>query len=109
MWGALGNDEKPEIPGLASVSTRSGVTAGKSPPFGRIRKRSLGGSGSVGVSGARLGYQTHMAIKQAAVKRVKNAAKGRLAGDSPSKFGALVPALIVGIGGTAVTYKLLRS
>jgi hypothetical protein len=50
-----------------------------------------------------------MAIKGAAIKRVKNAAKGRLAGDSPSKFGALVPALIVGIGGTAVTYKLLRS
>jgi hypothetical protein len=63
----------------------------------------------VGSSGARLGYQAHMAIKEAAIKRVTNAAKGRLAGDSPSKFGALLPALIVGIGGTAVTYKLLRS
>ena len=50
-----------------------------------------------------------MAIKEAAVKRVTNAAKGRLAGDSPSKVGALLPALIVGIGGAAVTYKLLRS
>jgi hypothetical protein len=50
-----------------------------------------------------------MAIKEAAVKRVKNAAKGRLAEDSPSRFGAGVPALIVGIGGAAVTYKLLRS
>ena len=50
-----------------------------------------------------------MAIKEAATERVKKAAKGRLAGDSPSKFGALLPALIVGIGGAAITYKLLRS
>ena len=49
-----------------------------------------------------------MGVKEAATERVKKAAKGRLAGDSPSKFGALLPALIVGIGGTAVTYKLLR-
>jgi hypothetical protein len=50
-----------------------------------------------------------MGVKEAATKRVKKAAKGRLAGNSPSPFAALVPALIVGIGGAAVTYKLFRS
>jgi hypothetical protein len=50
-----------------------------------------------------------MAVKEAATERVKKAAKGRIAGDSPSPLGALVPALIVGIAGAAVTYKLLRS
>ena len=50
-----------------------------------------------------------MGVKEAATERVKKAAKGRIAGDSPSALGALLPALIVGSAATAITYKLLRS
>jgi hypothetical protein len=49
------------------------------------------------------------AVKEAATERVKEAAKDRVAGDSPSLPRALVVALIVGIAAAAVTYKLLRS
>jgi hypothetical protein len=49
------------------------------------------------------------AVKEAATERVKEAAKDRVAGDSPSPPRALVIALIVGIAAAAVTYKLLRS
>jgi hypothetical protein len=47
--------------------------------------------------------------KEAAAERVKDAAEDRAAGDKPSPLGALLVALLVGVGAAVITYKLLRS
>jgi hypothetical protein len=63
------------------------------------------------VRALRAGYDNRMAstaVEEAATEQVKEAAKERVAGDSPSPPRALLVAVVVGIAAAAATYKVLR-